>query len=205
MLPTTADGLGPTPEPDALGDFSLDDLLMAPSPLSKLGGGGGGAPAAAAAAAFQQQQQQQAGSNGTAPPYLVLPNVGSGLPNGGLPDGLPNGSMPLDLPPLMGAAQQQQLAAAVAAAAQPNGSPFLHPPTLGGLPPVGSVLSNMAASSQQPSASEGGEGQPARKRRGPRPRLFKKHACQCDGCNVDLAPLSFYLQRCGPTYWGRGG
>lgn len=177
-----ADGLGPTPEPDALGDFSLDELLMAPSPLGgKAGGDAAGLPRAAATAALQQQQQQQQrqqpGVSGDLPPYLVLPNVSGGLANGG---------MPLELPPFMGGAHQ------------PNGgSPYLHPPALGGLPPVGSVLSNMAAaSSQQPSLSEGGDGQPTKKRRGPRPRLFKKHACQCDGCPVDLAPLSFYLQRC---------
>ena len=176
-----ADGLGPTPEPDALGDFSLDELLMAPSPMGgKAGGDAAGLPRAAAAAALQQQQQQQRqqqGGGGDLPPYLVLPNVSGGLANGG---------MPLELPPFMGGTHQ------------PNGgSPYLHPPALGGLPPVGSVLSNMAAaSSQQPSLSEGGDGQTAKKRRGPRPRLFKKHACQCDGCPVDLAPLSFYLQRC---------
>ncbi len=158
---------------------------MGPSPMGK-GGDSTGMPRAAAAAALQQQQQQQqqqrqkqqAGGSGEVPTYLVLPNVSGGLANGG---------MQLELPPFMGAAHP------------PNGSsPYLHPPTLGGLPPVGSVLSNMAAaSSQQPSLSEGGEGQAGKKRRGPRPRLFKKHACQCDGCPVDLAPLSFYLQRCG--------
>lgn len=33
-------------------------------------------------------------------------------------------------------------------------------------------------------------------KRGPRPRLFKKNACQADDCGVDLANHSFYYIRC---------
>ncbi|KAL4539548.1 hypothetical protein Ndes2437B_g02083 [Nannochloris sp. 'desiccata'] len=32
-------------------------------------------------------------------------------------------------------------------------------------------------------------------KRGPRPRLFKKHRCQADGCHANLSTYSFYYQR----------
>ncbi|EFN50836.1 hypothetical protein CHLNCDRAFT_37677 [Chlorella variabilis] len=65
---------------------------------------------------------------------------------------------------------------------QPGTGPPLVLPALTAVP---------AGSSQQPSESN----LDGKRRRGPRPRVFKKHTCQSDGCTVDLAPLSFYLQR----------
>lgn len=166
--------------------MDLDELLplVEASPLGKAGASNRGARMVAPA---QQRQQQQSGSSGGWQPYLVPPNLSGGLPSDGLPLEL--------LPFIAGAALQQPTSAA--AVQQPNGWHCLDPLSLGTLPTTDSPSSTAAASSQQPSASEDGEGQPAKKQRGPRPRLYKKHACQCDDCSADLAPLSFYLQRCG--------
>lgn len=38
-------------------------------------------------------------------------------------------------------------------------------------------------------------GRSGKAKRGPRPRLFKKHRCQADGCHANLATYSFYYQR----------
>ena len=83
-------------------------------------------------------------------------------------------------------------AVAPAAYAHPNGAVL---PMLSGAQPAASEPQRSESAADGGGDGGGGGGQTSRRKRGPRPRLFKKHSCQADGCSVDLAPLSFYLQR----------
>jgi hypothetical protein len=71
--------------------------------------------------------------------------------------------------------------------------PTAYPQQHGGPLVLPALTAVPAGSSQQQGLSEATAD--GKRRRGPRPRVFKKHTCQSDGCTVDLAPLSFYLQR----------
>ena len=48
---------------------------------------------------------------------------------------------------------------------------------------------------QQGNSFDTGLSSKSKAKRGPRPRLFKKHRCQADGCHANLATYSFYYQR----------
>jgi hypothetical protein len=156
------------------------------------GGNGGMAAAAAAAAAASMGAPVQ---HPALPAYALPPAGSSAIPLLDLGAGY--------------AAPPQVLLQLAPSSSAPHYlvQPGYLPPAPAPLPTLSGVQAHSGQQQEQgaPSASDaGGDG---KRRRGPRPRVFKKFSCQSDNCPVDLAPLSFYLQRnhiC-PVSWKRGG
>lgn len=217
--PLRADGL--EPPTDFLGDseFALD-LLLPPSPAPPVEDSSGSGTATLSgppplAHPFQQQHsvqqhimvqhqpqqhhQQQATMPALPPGYVLAANGAGALPV-------------LDLS-AVSASQQGGVPLAEQYAMQPSGyqqAPLQQMPSggMGGqlvLPTLSALrvdscthrtTTGAPSASDAPTATHTNSvGPDGKRRRGPRPRIFKKHACQADGCAVDLAPLSFYLQR----------
>lgn len=220
LPPPRADGL--EPPTDFLGDseFALD-LLLPPSPAPPVEDSSGSGTATLSgppplAHPFQQQhsvqqhimlqhqpqhhQEQPVAMPALPPGYVLAANGAGALPA-------------LDL---SAASTGQQASVAVQEQYAMQAPGYQQPPLqqmpsggMGGQPLVLPTLSALRVDSSThrtttgvPSASDAPTatntntvGPDGKRRRGPRPRIFKKHACQADGCAVDLAPLSFYLQR----------
>lgn len=58
-----------------------------------------------------------------------------------------------------------------------------------------SIATTADTSHMQANSFDTGLSSKSKAKRGPRPRLFKKHRCQADGCHANLATYSFYYQR----------
>jgi hypothetical protein len=201
--------LAPSPPPPPVEDSSGSGTMGGP-PLASVPMATG--PAAPAHLGHEQQQHHQhqqhmlspmeqaalhahfGHGHGQADGQHYMLSMGSAPGSGTLPTFDPNAGMPIMPQPH----STPMLHMATQLMAQPAGAfsqPGPHPGSALVLPALTAVP---ADSSQQGAPSEAGNGEGngnGKRRRGPRPRVFKKHTCQSDGCTVDLAPLSFYLQR----------